>query len=96
MKTQFIIGLFSVLLLSAIAVITGTTTTTQIQPAYSQASHCQTDITGREFCVTPGRNPSLTVGTNPPIDLTHQQAGQAIARCHGPEAGTAECTVTHP
>jgi len=64
MKIQFIIGLFSVLLLSAIAVIIGTTMTTQIQPAYSQATHCRDisfeDGSSTQRCVTPGSEPSGT------------------------------------
>jgi hypothetical protein len=90
---------FSILLLSAIAVTTGTTiTTTQIQPAYSQAEHCSTDPRGSgSRCVTPGQNPSLTICLDgsclPPRDITHQDAGRLIGGCH---SGPAECTVEHP
>ena len=90
---------FSVLLLSAIAVTTGTTITTtiQIQPAYSQAQHCGTGLlSDRTTCVTPGKDPSVSVdGFSRPI--THQDIGQAISREHqGCAHGFAECTVTPP
>ena len=43
--------IFSILLLSAIAVIIGTTITTtiQIQPAYSQALHCAKSGTAQQL-----------------------------------------------
>jgi hypothetical protein len=94
MKTIIIL---SVLLLSAIAVTTGTTITTQIQPAYSQVSHCL-DARGTSTCVTPGQNPTVTVnGVPTPNQPTHQEAGQIIGGCHVQAAkGLAECTVEHP
>jgi|SRR5215208_1293500 hypothetical protein len=50
-----------VVALSAIAVTIGATTTTQVQPAYSQASHCGSDqIT--IACATPGKDASTCVG----------------------------------
>jgi hypothetical protein len=70
---------------------TGTITTMQIQPAYSQATHC-TFLGFRNFeCVTPGQDSSTKTcasGLNdilhcgPSQDLTHQQAGREIGECH--------------
>jgi hypothetical protein len=62
--------------------------TIQIQPAYSQSSHCVNNVPRGITCITPGQDPSktscergsTTIGgfmcqtTN---DLTHQEAGQA-------------------
>jgi hypothetical protein len=80
-------------------VITTTTITLQIQPAYSQATHCTTER-DRSICVTPGQDPSGTVCMGTlcrPLDLTHQQAGQFIGRGHQACAqGFAECTVGNP
>jgi hypothetical protein len=91
--------IFSILLLSAIAVTMGTTITTtmQIQPAYSQVSHCL-DARDTSTCVTPGQNPTVTVnGVPTPNQPTHQEAGQIIGGCHVQAAkGIAECTVEHP
>jgi hypothetical protein len=96
---------FSILLLSAIAVTTGTTITTtiQIQPAYSQAEHCSADprLGFRESCVTPGKDPSVQRcfegECTPPREITHQEAGKLIGRTHQACAqGFAECTVTSP
>ena len=97
--------IFSILLLSTVAVTIGTTITTtiQIQPAYSQAQTCRTDILGASLCVTPGQNPTLKgcLGTacKPPREITHQQAGQFIGDCHSTAAQSGErieCTVTPP
>jgi hypothetical protein len=90
--------------LAVIALALGTmatTTTMQIQPAYSQASHCY-DTTGmgppRTVCVTPGKNPveTCTTGTPSPFCdnaeiLTHQEAGQAIGDIR---QGCAQGTLT--
>jgi hypothetical protein len=85
---------FSILLLSAIAVTTGTTITTQIQPAYSQASHCE--IPGLSFCVKPGQDPTTTsCSLGGPrvcqtLPTTHQDAGQRIGELHQ------TCSQTQP
>jgi hypothetical protein len=78
----------------AVAALT-TTTTTQIQPAYSQATHCSSSGFGTEVCVTPGQNPSCSgpgcVSSNP----THPQAGQQIGDGHRDcGQGSAVCSVT--
>ena len=93
---------FSILLLSALAVTVGTTITTtiQIQPAYSQAQHCSSGIITVR-CTTPGQNPSqfnCFIGQPCiPGDITHQQAGQSIAACHKAEAqGGNDCVVVTP
>jgi hypothetical protein len=98
MKTFLV---FSILLLSMIAVTT-ITTTVQIQPAYSQASHC-TEVFGTSTCVTPGQNPTIQTDGSPPRpiggDNPHQEAGRQIMGCHSTAAqipGLVECTVTHP
>ena len=88
---------FSILLLSAIAVTAGTTITIQIQPAYSQAQHCSTDLIGdTSTCVTTGQNPTIQRCEGDdcfdPSGITHQQAGRFIRDCHS----TGECTVTPP
>jgi hypothetical protein len=91
------IHVFSILLLSGIAVTT-ITTTMQIQLAYSQATHCLTQGFGISRCVTPGQDPSATTCTPSGCedrDLTHQQAGQDIGINHQAcGQGFAECTVT--
>ena len=93
---------FSILLLSAIAVTLGTTITTtiQIQPAYSQAQHCSV-VPGFFTCVTPGQNPSqcsFFIGQQcSPSDITNQQAGQRIGNCHRADAqGPSACVVVPP
>ena len=95
---------FSILLLSAIAVTTGTTITTtiQIQPAYSQAQQFSSvRLLGDSIYVTTGQNPSVTFCPDsstclPSRDITHQEAGQLISRNHQAcVQGFAECTVTH-
>ena len=99
--------IFSILLLSAIAVTVGTTITTtiQIQPAYSQASHCQPATFPVQRCITPGQNPSfnfcstfgpLTCGPPRPIegDNPHQEAGQFIGDCDSIQG--LQCTVRPP
>jgi hypothetical protein len=81
--------------MTVIALALGTTTITttmQIQPAYSQASHCA-GREGFERCVTPGQNPSIArcddfFCESNPIDP--QFAGRLIGGCHQ----TGECTVT--
>jgi hypothetical protein len=92
--------------LAVIALALGTTTITkmQIQPAYSQATHCTTDTRPgeevRSTCVTPGQNPSATVCVDDfcrDAPLTHQDAGQLIGRNHqGCAQGFGECTVGNP
>jgi hypothetical protein len=90
--------------LAVIALALGTTaatTTIQIQPAYSQATHCSTQILiDRSTCVTPGKDPSATecvFGNCSDRDLTHQDAGKLIGRGHqGCAQGFAECTVNKP
>jgi hypothetical protein len=92
---------FSILLLSAIAITVGTTITTiQIQPAYSQPSHCFS-LGSDQFsrCVTPGKDPSITdcdaIGCLDPIPIDPQLAGRNIGSCHqGSAQGFGECTVT--
>jgi hypothetical protein len=80
------------LALAVIALALGTTTITttmQIQPAYSQPSHCGTVVPPPgppdTTCYTPGQTPTQT--TCPPsgvpsecdtTDLTHQQFVEAI------------------
>jgi hypothetical protein len=88
--------------LTVIALALGTTTITttmQIQPAYSQASHCTEGFPSR--CVTAGQDPSVTLCFNPfdcdpsgPIggDNPHQDAGRLISACHRGELAP-ECTV---
>jgi hypothetical protein len=94
---------FSILLLSAMAVIVGTTITTtmQIQPAYSQATHCATTSPGFSACITPGPDASLTIclggSCRSPMPVSPQIAGQSIGSVHkacGQER--AECTVIPP
>ena len=99
MKVQTIIGLLSVLLLSAIAVTTGTTTQI-LQPAYSQAQHCTTrDLDGALVCTTPGQDASTTTCIRgetiicTPEIISPQEAGQRIGDCH---SGPAQCIVRHP
>jgi hypothetical protein len=88
--------------LAVITLVLGTTTITttmQIKPAYSQASHCQTSDFGagppRTECITPGQDPSSTICLNTPTcptspstpiggDNPHQEAGQLIGGCHRP------------
>jgi hypothetical protein len=94
--------------LAVIALALGTmatTTTMQIQPAYSQATHCTTSIVrpgeeARTTCVTPGQIPTGTacVGDDcRPLDLTHQDAGILIGRGHqGCARGFSDCTVGNP
>jgi hypothetical protein len=73
----------------------------QIQPAYSQAKHCSTDVDS-VVCATPGKNPTTERCFEgfcpPPKEITNQEAGQLISRnihrfC---AQGLAECTVTPP
>ena len=93
---------FSMLLLSAMAVTVGTTITTtmQIQPAYSQATHCGSTSPDTSACITPGKDPSSTTcffGRCSTTSITPQIAGQSIGSVHkacGQER--AECTVTPP
>ena len=72
----------------------------QIQPAYSQATHCTTTgLSSR--CVTPGQDPSLSICFRelciPGPEVTHQQAGRSIGEGHQACAkGLLECTVTPP
>jgi hypothetical protein len=90
-----------IIALAVIALALGTTTTTtamQIQPAYSQPSHCFT-VPGDFFsCVTPGKDAStfgcgLRGCSGDPIDPN--QAGQIIGNCHTSSVrGFGECTVT--
>jgi hypothetical protein len=95
---------FSILLLSAIAVTTGTTITTQIQPAYSQATHCRIPerLPDATRCVTPGQDPSLTICVaifcGPSRDITHQEAGRMIGENNQfcAKNPTLTCTVTPP
>ena len=87
--------------LAVIALALGTTTITttmQIQPAYSQPSHCFTR--GETLrCVTPGNDASIFIcdplrcpGT---LLIDPNQAGQNIGSCHTSSAkGLGECTVT--
>jgi hypothetical protein len=79
-----------------------TTTTMQIQPAFSQASHCvdrEPPMPGTT-CITPGQNPVETKCPQmcTPADLTHQDAGQAIGDIHRSCAqGTATgCFIGNP
>ncbi len=93
--------IFSILLLSAIAVTVGTTITTtiQIQPAYSQAQHCITRFLGETTCVTPGKDPLLTENGIPtPNQPTQQEAGKIIGREHVACAHVTltTCTVIPP
>jgi hypothetical protein len=95
---------FSILLLSAIAVTVGTTITTtiQIQPAYAQAQHCMKDPPNgeRTECVTSGKDPSLRFCVKSActdIPTTHQEAGQTIgSQRQNCAQGIAECTVNKP
>ena len=100
MKT---ITVFSVLLLSAAVATIGTTITTaiQIQPAYSQATHCGSTSPLSSACITPGQDASISIclfgDCRPPMDVTPQIAGKSIGSVHkacGQER--AECTVTPP
>jgi hypothetical protein len=89
--------------LPVIALALGTTTMTttmQIQPAYSQPSHCFS-LGGDQFsrCVTPGKDPSITacdaIGCLDPIPIDPQLVGRNIGSCHqGSAQGFGECTVT--
>jgi hypothetical protein len=87
------------IILTVIVLALGTTTTTmQIQPAYSQPSHC---LGSDQFsrCVTPGKDPSITacdaIGCLDPIPIDPQLAGRNIGSCHqGSAQGFGECTVT--
>jgi hypothetical protein len=95
------IVVFSMLLLSVIAVtVTTITTTMPVQLAHSQAEQCVTEgILSR--CIKPGQDPSSTICIRgicePGPDLTHQQAGQLIGSQHqGCAQGLAQCTVTPP
>jgi hypothetical protein len=89
--------------LTVIALALGTTTiTTQIQPAYSQVSHCSNlGGGGVDTCITSGQNPSIfacsgSVCTEPD-SITHQQAGPSIAsQYRGCAHGAAECFIKHP
>jgi hypothetical protein len=80
----------------------------QIQPAYSQASHCQTQDLGvgppTTTCITPGQDASSTTCIRenefcaPPQNISPQEAGQRIGECHRPPTNPliSECTVRHP
>jgi hypothetical protein len=91
--------------MAVIALALGTTmimTTMQIQPAYSQVSHCvdkEPPIPGTT-CITPGQNPMQTDCTPGGIHcedtaITNQEAGQAIGQQRSACAqGTATgCTI---
>ena len=86
--------------LAVIALALGTTTITttiQIQPAYSQATHCR-DVFGTTSCVTPGKIPTID-GIPIAGDQPHQDAGRQIGGCHKTDAqtgGLVGCTVTQP
>jgi hypothetical protein len=79
---------FSVLLLSAIAATIGTTVTTQIQPAYSQAQHCTPGLP--KLCGTPGQDPTILecersfpgVSCETTSGLSNQEVGQTIGEIH--------------
>jgi hypothetical protein len=97
------ITVFSVLLLSAAVATIGTTITTaiQIQPAYSQATHCILRGSVLSTCITPGKDPTSTVcviGECEDIPLTHQRAGQGIGAqhqtCAQAPAPIVQCTVS--
>ena len=78
--------LFAIVITTA-AILTAATTTiiTQIQPAYSQATHCTLPFAFRD-CATPGQNPTTTSCSGPRFcdtdTVTHQEAGQTIAEIH--------------
>ena len=79
----------------AVAAVTTITATMQVQPAYSQATHCSSSGFGTEACVTPGQNPSCSgpgcISSNP----TNPQAGQQIGDGHRDcGQGSAVCSVT--
>jgi hypothetical protein len=83
-----------------IALALGTTTITttmQIQPAYSQATHCLSEDSGNAQCTTPGKDASIVTcitGRSPP---PQEQAGQAIGQQHRDcVQGLGECTVIPP
>jgi hypothetical protein len=86
----------AIMLAAAFAVAALTTTTTmQIQPAYSQATHCNPGV---GTCITPGQTPRQTTNglTSFP---SHQEAGQGIGEIHqgcegGPPGSYLGCTVT--
>jgi hypothetical protein len=91
----------AIMLTATLAVaVAAVTTTMQIQPAYSQATHCTIpDRTLSSRCVTPGQDPSVKICAlngvcGPNRGLTHQEAGQLIGLCHNP--GFTGCTVTPP
>jgi hypothetical protein len=84
--------MLTVTLAVAVAAVT-TTMTMQIQPAYSQTSHCVTDVPPpgppSRTCVTPGQNPTTQTciggqfnNCGPVESITHQEAGQAIGQQH--------------
>jgi hypothetical protein len=84
----------------ALALGTTTITTMQIQPAYSQVSHCVAGE-GADVCITTGQNPSIFTcggsGCTDPDSITHQQAGSSIGSQHRACAqGAAECFINHP
>lgn len=88
--------MLTVTLIVAVAAVT-TTMTMQIQPAYSQSSHCR-DLFGSITCVTPGKTPTIN-GIPIPGDQPHQDAGRQIGGCHKTDAqtgGLVRCTVNPP
>jgi hypothetical protein len=83
----------AIMLTATLAVaIAAVTTTMQIQPAYSQTSHCVTNLPPGQpsrTCVTPGNNPTTQTCTGgqfincgPLESITGKQAGQAIGQQH--------------
>jgi hypothetical protein len=89
-----------------------TTTTMQIQPAYSQTSHCVINDPPppppSRTCVTQGQNPTTQTciggqynNCDPVESITHQDAAQAIKQqrqdCAQGTSDTADaCTVIRP
>jgi hypothetical protein len=74
------------------------TTTMQIQPAYSQATHCVTTPESSS-CVTTGKNPSITINSDGPFPIDGKTAGERIGTFHracGQNPNVVTCTVTHP
>ena len=97
---------FSILLLTAIAVTIGTTITTtiQIQPAYSQAQHCSADSAGSSTCVILGQD-QLIISCDPVGgcdtngDPSGREIGTSIGLEHhncGQSPNSVTCTVTPP
>jgi hypothetical protein len=100
--------------LAVIPLVLGTTTITstmQIQPAYSQATHCLTDP-DFSVCEKPGNPPSVTI-CDPDCETTHHESfehkygqavghnlgtiGQICAPRGGPQSSSSPtCTVTPP